>query len=138
MRLIIAVVIALFPALANADGNLPNTQPGKPMTAAEFDAYVTNRIISFATATNPAFGVEHYRENREVIWSVGDGTCLSGKWFPQDGDICFVYEGDPQPKCWTITQTKSGLHGVYTTVPNTTVIFETKKPVPLTCGNLLF
>ena len=130
------IILLLAPIAAFPQGEPPLRN--KPMTAAEFEAYVTDRIISFATSDNAAFGVEHYRKNREVVWSRGDGTCLSGKWYPQNGDICFVYESDPQPKCWRITRGKSGLRGAYTTVPNSTVIFETRKPVPLTCGDLLF
>jgi hypothetical protein len=94
------------------------------MTADEFDAYVTGRTITFSTVTNPSFGVERYLPGRRVMWSTFDGICQYGVWFESKGDICFRYDGDPEHKCWTIFDDPAGLRGVYTTNPNTTVIYE--------------
>ena len=108
-----------------------------PMTAAEFEAYVAGRIMSFGSQNDPTFGVEQYLPNRRVIWSTGDGTCTNGVWYESKGDICFRYDGDPEPKCWEIYREGDGLRAVFTTRPNTTVIFETQDyTVPLICGDL--
>ncbi len=108
-----------------------------PMTAAEFDAYVTGRTITFRTPTNPLFGVERYLPNRRVMWSTFDGTCQYGVWFESKGDICFRYNHDPEHKCWTIYAEPEGLRGVFTTRPGTTVIYEVpERDEPLICNDL--
>ena len=107
------------------------------MNAEEFDAYVTGRTITFRTATNPGYGVERYLPGRRVMWSAFDGTCQYGVWFESKGDICFRYKGDPEHKCWTIYDEPGGLRGVYTTEPNSTVIFEVPdRDDPLICNDL--
>jgi hypothetical protein len=112
-------------------------QAEAPMNAAEFDAYVTGRIVSFGVEDNAGFGVEQYLENRRVIWSRGDGTCTNGVWYESKGNICFRYDGDPEPKCWAIYRDGDGMRAVYATRPNTTVIFETEDySVPLICDGL--
>jgi len=107
------------------------------MNAEEFDAYVTGKTITFRTALNPQFGVERYLPGRRVMWSTFDGTCMYGVWFESKGDICFRYDGDPEHKCWEIYDEPAGLRGVYTTNPNTTVIYEVPdREDPLICNDL--
>ena len=107
------------------------------MTAAEFEAYVTGRTITFSTPLNPTYGVERYLPGRRVMWSTFDGICKYGVWFESKGDICFRYDDDPEHKCWTIFDEPGGLRGVFTTRPNTTVIFEVPdREDPLICNDL--
>lgn len=107
------------------------------MSAAEFDAYVTGRTITFRTVTNPTYGVERYLPGRRVMWSTFDGICRYGVWFESKGDICFRYEHDPEHKCWTIYDEPDGLRGVFTTRPDTTVIYEVPdREDPLICNDL--
>lgn len=107
------------------------------MTAAEFDAYVTGRTITFGTTTNPAYGVERYLPGRRVMWSTFDGICKYGVWFESKGDICFRYDDNPENQCWTIYDEPQGLRGVFTTRPDTTVIFEMKdRDDALVCNDL--
>jgi hypothetical protein len=107
------------------------------MTGAEFDAYVTGKTITFRTIINPEFGIERYLPGRRVMWSTFDGTCQYGVWFESKGDICFRYEGDPEHKCWEIYEGPNGLRGVYTTRPNTTIIYEVLgREDPLICNDL--
>jgi len=107
------------------------------MNAEAFDAYVTGRTITFRTANNPSYGVERYLPGRRVIWSAFDGTCQYGVWFESKGDICFRYDGDPENKCWTIYDAPAGLRGVFTTRPDTTVIYEVAdREDPLICNDL--
>ena len=107
------------------------------LNASEFEAYVTDRTITFRTDTIAPFGVERYLSGRRVIWSVFDGSCLYGVWFESKGDICFRYEGDPEHKCWAIYDTPQGMRGEFTTRPNTTVIYEMlDRDDPLICNDL--
>jgi len=105
-----------------------------PMTGAEFEAYVEGRTLSFGTLGNPAYGVEKYLKNREVIWSPLDGTCVDGIWFEQGEDICFLYEHDPEAKCWKTFRTENGIRAEFTTRPGQSAIFETvENPEELIC-----
>ncbi len=107
------------------------------MTAAEFEAYVTGRTITFSTPTNPTFGIERYLPGRRVVWSTFDGICQYGVWFESKGNICFRYENDPEHKCWAIYNEPGGLRGEFTTRPNTTVIYEIPdRDDPLICNDL--
>ena len=117
---------------------LPTLVSGQnSMSAAEFDAYVTGRTITFRTDLNPSYGTERYMEGRRLMWSIAAGICQYGVWFESKGDICFRYEGDPEHKCWTVYDEPGGLRGVYTTRPPFTVIFEVKdRQEPLICNDL--
>lgn len=126
MRSLLLVITLASPAMAQ-DG----------MTGAEFDAYVTGRTITFRTDLNPSYGIERYLPGRRVMWSTFDGICQYGVWFESKGDICFRYEHDPEHKCWTIYDEPGGLRGVFTTRPNTTVIYEIPdREDPLICNDL--
>lgn len=115
----------------------PPAMAETPMTGAEFDAYATGRIMSFGTEGDPTFGVEQYLPGRRVIWSTGNGECRNGVWYESKGDICFRYDGDPEPKCWAIYREETGIRAIFTTRPDTTVIFEAEDyTVPLICGDL--
>ncbi|WP_108816150.1 hypothetical protein [Loktanella sp. Alg231-35] len=107
------------------------------MNAEDFEAYVTDRTITFRTELSPEFGVERYLPGRRVMWSTFDGICQYGVWFESKGDICFRYEGDPEHKCWAIFDEPGGMRGVFTTRPNTTVIYEVpERDDPLICNDL--
>ncbi|MDX8354452.1 hypothetical protein [Cognatiyoonia sp. IB215182] len=124
--LVAVIAVLCLPAMAQ-----------EPMNAAEFDAYVTGRTITFRTDLNPTYGVEQYLPGRRVMWSAFDGTCQYGVWFESKGDICFRYDHDPEHKCWTIFLDPDGLRGVYTTREPYTVIFEVPdRTDPLICDDL--
>lgn len=71
-----------------------------PMTAEQFAAHVTGKTITYRQF-DYVFGTEEYLPDRKVRWSVSPDLCQYGSWYPQDDDICFVYEYDPVPHCWT-------------------------------------
>lgn len=107
------------------------------MTGPEFDAYATGKTITFSSQTNPAYGVERYLPGQRVMWSTFDGICKYGVWFESKGDICFRYDDIEVLQCWTMFDEPNGLRGVYTTVPDTTVIFEVLgRDDPLICNDL--
>lgn len=89
MRL--ALLLALLPTLAGAE---------TPITAEEFEAHVTGKTVTYQQFDS-LFGIEEYLPDRKVRWSTAPNECLYGTWYPQGDDICFVYEYDPEPACWT-------------------------------------
>lgn len=71
-----------------------------PITAEEFEAHVTGKTLTYQQYEG-VFGIEEYLEGRKVRWSTAPNECLYGTWYPQGENICFVYEYDPNPACWT-------------------------------------
>jgi hypothetical protein len=106
------------------------------MTGDQFDAHVTGRTITFRTDTNPAYGIEAYLPGRRVMWSAFDGTCMYGTWHESEGDICFIYDDDPAPKCWATYLQEGTMWATFINIPDGTVIYETDADEPLICNNL--
>ncbi len=71
-----------------------------PITAEVFESHVTGKTLTYQQFDS-LFGTEEYLEGRKVRWSTAPNECQYGSWYPQDDDICFVYEYDPTPACWT-------------------------------------
>lgn len=104
------------------------------MTGSDFAAYTKGRTLTFALPDGSTHGVEQYLPNKRVIWSPAPGTCVIGKWYAQDGDICFVYENDDEPKCWRVYRTPRGIRADFTNTPGSTILFEAiDSPEPLIC-----
>lgn len=89
-----ALIGATLPALAQT----PLGQP--PLTAEQFEAHVTGKTVTYSQFGQP-FGIEEYLPGRQVRWSVAENRCQYGFWYPREDQICFVYEDDPTPHCWT-------------------------------------
>jgi hypothetical protein len=100
---IIVLTLAAAPALAQT-----------PMTADEFDAFVTGKTMDYI-AQGQVFGREVYLPGRRVRWAFTAEECKSGTWYGDGPHICFVYEDDPEPKCWTVWQERDGLAASYST-----------------------
>ncbi|MEM7490352.1 MAG: hypothetical protein AAF390_14620 [Pseudomonadota bacterium] len=76
--------------------------------AEEFDQMVTGRTFHFDRQGEP-FGAEQYFDDKRVIWAFEGGQCQRGIWFENtSGEICFVYEEDPEPQCWDFLEMPSG------------------------------
>ena len=103
MRMLMILFLALGPGLAGAQ---------TPMTAEEFEAYVTVRTLSYGV-NGEVYGAEEYRPGRFVTWSFLDGQCEDGRWYPQDDAICFVYDFDPDPHCWRFFRGNGGLRAEF-------------------------
>ena len=71
-----------------------------PITAEVFEAHVTGKTLTYRQFGN-LFGIEQYLPDRKVRWSTAPNECQYGSWYPQGENICFVYEYDPTPACWT-------------------------------------
>ena len=107
------------------------------MDGPAFDAYVTGRTLTFGLPDGQSFGVEQYLPDQRVIWSPLDGTCTDGEWFEDGPLICFLYENDPEAKCWFVYRTDTGIRAEFANTPGSTILFEAQDaPEPLICGDL--
>ncbi|MBB4174321.1 hypothetical protein [Sulfitobacter noctilucicola] len=93
------------------------------MTAEEFDTYTRGKTLYFGK-NGQAYGAEIYHENRRVEWSFLDGECKEGEWYEDAGLICFVYENNPDPQCWSFSQGANGLIARFENNPTTTELYE--------------
>ncbi|MEM6372370.1 MAG: hypothetical protein AAF727_06275 [Pseudomonadota bacterium] len=94
-----------------------------PMTAAEFEAYVTGKTLYYGRAGAP-YGAEIYHENRRVTWSFLDGECKEGYWYDDGPNICFVYEDRDEPQCWTFERGSGGLIASFENNPQSEALYE--------------
>ncbi|MBV2358297.1 hypothetical protein KUH32_00785 [Thalassococcus sp. CAU 1522] len=105
----------------------------QPMSAAEFESYVTGKTLYFGMQGQP-YGVEEYLDDRQVRWSFLDGKCKDGFWYEEDSQICFVYEDNPAPQCWTFFREGSGLRAVFQNDPTDTTLYEAQQDdEPMLC-----
>lgn len=80
-----------------------------PLTAEAFDALTQGRTMTWAEF-GQVYGIEAYLPGRRVRWTLVGGDCKLGHWYPDGALICFRYEDDPEPDCWTITEAGPALH----------------------------
>lgn len=110
--LILAATLLATPALSQS-----------AMTAAEFEAYVAGKTLFYAADGN-RYGVEEYLPDRRVRWSFLDGQCKEGLWYEEAGNICFVYEDNTVPQCWSFFEGANGLSARFANEENGTVLYE--------------
>jgi len=124
-RLIAALLLA---------ATLPAALQAQPMSAAEFEAYVTGRTLTYLSDGQP-YGTEQYLTNRRVLWAFSGDECVAGQWYEAgDGLICFAYEGNPTPQCWTFQRGPRGLIATYENEPDLKPLYETSRSnEPLNC-----
>ena len=122
MRHALALICAFLPLPALAE-----------MSAAEFEAYTEGKTLYFGQSGAP-YGAEIYHENRRVQWSFLDGHCKEGRWYEADGLICFVYEDDLAPQCWSFTESPTGLVARFENDLSETALYEAREMTePLLC-----
>ncbi|WP_135450006.1 MULTISPECIES: hypothetical protein [Tabrizicola] len=123
MRLAI-LMLGLMPGLAHAN---------PPLTAEAFEAHVTGQTITYRQQ-DQVFGIEEYLPGRKVRWSVAPGICQHGTWYPEGQAICFVYESDPTPHCWTFWMEAGALAALSTEAEPGAELHETERSAtPLSC-----
>ena len=109
------------------------TLAAEPMSAAEFERYVTGKTLYFGLS-GQAYGVEEYLPDRQVRWSFLDGKCKDGFWYAEGNQICFVYEDNPEPQCWSFFREGAGLRAVFENNPNATTLYEANQnDEPMMC-----
>lgn len=105
----------------------------EPMTADQFDAYATGKTLSFAQG-DMVWGTEQYLPGRRVVWAFSDSECQYGTWYQQDEQICFVYDNDPAPQCWTFWMQGDRLRARFAGDPDGTELAEVgESREPLAC-----
>ena len=113
IRLVCALMLSAAPLLA------------EPLdTAQKFQDYVGGKTMFFHLGDGRIHAAETYLSDQKVRWSLATGACLEGEWWAQGGQICFTYENNPDPQCWTVEVTSSGLTATSDAPENPLVIFE--------------
>lgn len=93
LRLAFALLaLVLPPSAALAEGDLP-------LSAEAFETFVEGRTFDTHAQTG-RYGVETFLPGRRAIWRDAE-QCLEGRWRAESDQICFDYQGDPTPYCWT-------------------------------------
>lgn len=122
MRWLIALLFFSAPALAQ-----------DRLTTEEFEAYVTGKTLMYGFS-GQNYGGEDYLDGRRVRWSFLDGRCKEGRWYPADGNICFVYEDDPAPQCWSFFFRGGGLVAQFENNPEYQELYQVGEATePLLC-----
>jgi hypothetical protein len=112
---------------------LPAQAAETPMSAEQFESYSTGRTLTFGFAGRP-YGIEEYLPGREVIWQFVGEECRRGIWYQEAEQICFVYEHDPTPQCWTFFLTDRGLRARFAGDPPGMELVEVEQArQPLIC-----
>lgn len=110
-----------------------------PLSGDAFEALVTGKTLTFS-AGNAPYGVEYYAPGRRVVWAFTQGDCINGEWYdvdtPTGPNICFVYENNPEPKCWQVFEEGGQIRADFMNVPGTTVLYQAVEAEPLVCGGL--
>jgi hypothetical protein len=103
------------------------------LTGKEFEAYATGKTLTYAS-NGQVYGVEQYLPNRRVRWAFVDDTCRIGHWYEDAGQICFVYEHDATPQCWTFQMESGKLMARFMSEPPETELKEVNQTSdPLAC-----
>ena len=116
-RICSAAVLTLSLFLADTAG------AGEPMNGQAFDSYTRGKTL-FYGQNGQAYGAEIYLDDRRVRWSFLDGECKDGFWYEQAGQICFVYEDNPDPQCWSFTKKDGRLTARFENLPGATELYE--------------
>lgn len=123
--LTLALILTLVPVLAGAGD--------APMSAADFDAYSRGKTLTYSV-DGRVYGAEQYLPGRRVIWAFEGQACQRGTWTESAGQICFHYEGDPEPACWQFFPGPEGLTARFASDPEGTALKEiAQSPAPLSC-----
>ena len=105
-----------------------------PMSAAEFEAYVTGRTLTFGQNGLP-YGIEEFHPGRRTTWAFMGDECRKGRWFDRDTQICFVYDDAPgQEHCWIFWRGDEGLNARFIGEGEQTELYEVQRSTrPLIC-----
>lgn len=120
--LILAVGLAALPAAAQ-----------DTLSGAEFEAYVQGRTLTYHDR-GVAYGIEQYLPGRKVRWAYIGDECWDGYWYEDAGNICFVYEDNPEPKCWRFTRREGRLSALFVGSEDGRELYEVQNSEePLRC-----
>lgn len=94
------------------------------MSAEAFERYATGKTLTYSAGGQEPYGAEEYLDNRRVRWSFLDGDCKDGFWYEEADQICFVYDDNPTPQCWSFYQRPGGIVAVFENDPAATTLYE--------------
>lgn len=125
MTVLAAALSIAAPAMAaDAEGT---------MSAADFESYVEGRTLTYHDG-GVAYGIEQYLPNRRVRWAYLGDECWDGYWYQDGADICFVYQENPEPKCWRFSQRNGRLSAIFMGAENGQELYEVENSdEPLAC-----
>ncbi len=105
-----------------------------PLTGPEFDAYTSGKTLTYSQGGG-VYGIEQYLPGKRVLWAFEGDTCREGHWYEEAGLICFVYDYDPAPQCWTFWQDDNGLNARFEgDTPGTELSEVEESSRPLLCS----
>ena len=114
-------------------GAAPTAMAADMMSAGEFDAYTQGKTFYYGSQGEP-YGAEEYLANRRVRWTFLDGRCQEGLWYEEDGLICFVYDNQPDPQCWSFKRQSGSLIARFENDTLQTELYEVRQSdEPLIC-----
>ncbi|MCP3969566.1 MAG: hypothetical protein GY717_04470 [Rhodobacteraceae bacterium] len=118
---LLALFLPALPALAE-------------MSAEQFEAYVTGQTLTYADG-GVVYGVEEYLPGRRVRWAFNGDRCKDGHWYEAGGQICFIYDDNPDaPQCWLFSEQAGRLSAVFTGSAQGRQLFEAvRRAEPLLC-----
>lgn len=99
LTFLLATILLVMPVAALTEERL---------SAEEFDRYSRGKTLYYGVG-GATYGVEQYLPNRRVIWAFVGDECRHGHWYEQNEQICFVYDHDPAPQCWTFYRSGGGI-----------------------------
>ena len=121
----LAALCLVFAAPAAAETSL---------TASAFESYATGKTLTYAL-DGAVYGAEQYLPGRKVIWAFKGDECHRGEWYEDAGQICFVYDHDPAPQCWSFTEGAAGLRARFAGDPEgAELALVEETPNPLICA----
>ncbi|OYW60703.1 MAG: hypothetical protein B7Z10_00155 [Rhodobacterales bacterium 32-66-7] len=124
MRLVLACVLGLAAAPLAAE---------TPIGAERFDALTEGRSMTWSEF-GQVYGVEQYLPGRRVRWTLLGDTCVEGVWYAEGTAICFAYEDRPDPICWEMTETATGLNAaLVSTVGDSAFVVIEDATEPMAC-----
>ncbi|MEM9437049.1 MAG: hypothetical protein AAGA15_08410 [Pseudomonadota bacterium] len=109
-------------------------EAGDPLTASEFEALTTGKTLTYATEGQTPYGTEEYLPGRKVRWAFTGQECKDGEWFEEGGLICFIYEDNPDPQCWSFFLTPQGIRAQFENREGTAPLYSIAESTePLFC-----
>ena len=113
---------------------LAAAEPPVPLSGAEFEAYTTGKTLTFSQR-GEVYGAEQYLPGRKVRWAFKGDICRDGAWYEEAGSICFVYDYDPTPQCWSFWRQDGRLTGLFNgDGPGAELSEVAQSPDPLPCA----
>ncbi|SFG99464.1 hypothetical protein SAMN04488020_105254 [Palleronia marisminoris] len=111
----------------------PAAAQDSPLDAEAFEAFTAGKTFNYS-ANGVPYGAEEYGTGRSVEWSFLDGECMTGRWYADGPDICFVYEDGPPVQCWRFYREGTGLRAEFLGGGGDTVLYSTTRTdEPLYC-----